>query len=77
MIAIAEFLLPLNPGLWLIIGAFVAILLPQSLSRWFGLGGKDRLNRLQTTFRKWIETTKKNSVDNKVRDELRKEQRVS
>ena len=37
MIAIAEFLLPLNPGLWLIIGAFVAILLPQSLSRWFAI----------------------------------------
>ena len=37
MTAIAEILLPFNPGLWLIFGAFIAALLPQLLSRWFAI----------------------------------------
>ena len=35
MTAVAEILLPLNPGIWLIVGALIAVLLPQTLSRWF------------------------------------------
>jgi multicomponent Na+:H+ antiporter subunit D len=37
MTAVAEILLPLNPGIWLIVGAFIAVLLPQTLSRWFAV----------------------------------------
>ena len=37
MTAVAEILLPLNPGIWLIIGALIAVLLPQTLSRWFAV----------------------------------------
>ena len=37
MTAVAEFLLPLNPGIWLIVGALIAVLLPQTLSRWFAV----------------------------------------
>ena len=35
MTAVAEILLPLNPGIWLLVGALIAVLLPQTLSRWF------------------------------------------
>ena len=37
MTAVAEILLPLNPGIWLIVGALIAVLLPQTLSRWFAV----------------------------------------
>ena len=37
MTAVAEILLPLNPGIWLIVGALIAVLLPQRLSRWFAV----------------------------------------
>ena len=37
MTAVAEILLPLNPGIWLIVGALIAVLLPQALSRWFAV----------------------------------------
>ncbi len=37
MTAAAEILLPLNPGIWLIVGALIAVLLPQTLSRWFAV----------------------------------------
>ena len=37
MTAVAEILLPLNPGIWLIVGALIAVLLPQTLSRWFAI----------------------------------------
>ena len=37
MTAIAEILLPLNPGISLILGALIAVLLPQTLSRWFAV----------------------------------------
>ena len=37
MTAVAEILLSLNPGIWLIVGALIAVLLPQTLSRWFAV----------------------------------------
>ena len=37
MTAVAEILLPLNPGIWLIVGALIAVLLPQTSSRWFAV----------------------------------------
>ena len=37
MTAVAEILVPLNPGIWLIVGALIAVLLPQTLSRWFAV----------------------------------------
>ena len=37
MTEVAEILLPLNPGIWLIVGALIAVLLPQTLSRWFAV----------------------------------------
>ena len=37
MTAVAEILLPLNTGIWLIVGALIAVLLPQTLSRWFAV----------------------------------------
>ena len=37
MTAVAEILLPLNPGIWLIVGALIAVLLPQTFSRWFAV----------------------------------------
>ena len=37
MTAVAEILLPLNPGIWLLVGALIAVLLPQTLSRWFAV----------------------------------------
>ena len=37
MTAVAEILLPLNPGILLIVGALIAVLLPQTLSRWFAV----------------------------------------
>ena len=37
MTAVVEILLPLNPGIWLIVGALIAVVLPQILSRWFAV----------------------------------------
>ena len=37
MTAVAEILLPLNPGIWLIVGALIAVLLPHTLSRWLAV----------------------------------------
>ena len=37
MTAVAEILLPLNPGIWLIVGALITVLLPQTLGRWFAV----------------------------------------
>ena len=37
MTEVAEILLPLNPVIWLIVGALLAVLLPLTLSRWFAV----------------------------------------